>query len=28
MDDKHDGRPGYAYDPPTCLGCHPNGEEP
>ncbi len=28
MDDKHNGRPGYAYNAPTCLGCHPNGEAP
>lgn len=28
MDDEHRGRAGYAYNSPTCLGCHPNGEAP
>lgn len=23
-DDRHKGRNGYAYDSPTCVGCHPN----
>jgi hypothetical protein len=26
MDDKHRGEPGYLYDSPTCLSCHPTGE--
>lgn len=25
MDDKHRERSGYAYDSPTCVGCHPTG---
>lgn len=25
MDDKHRERPGYAYDSPTCVSCHPTG---
>jgi len=25
MDDKHSEEPGYAYDSPTCLSCHPTG---
>jgi len=28
MDDKHSGMTGYDYDPPTCLGCHPDGTKP
>ncbi|UCG85457.1 MAG: Ig-like domain-containing protein [Gemmatimonadota bacterium] len=28
MDDTHSGMTGYAYDPPTCLGCHPDGTKP
>ncbi len=28
MDDKHSGMTGYAYDSPTCLGCHPDGTKP
>jgi hypothetical protein len=28
MDDKHKEEPGYRYDSPTCLGCHPNGRKP
>jgi hypothetical protein len=27
MDDKHQNEPGYAYDSPTCLSCHPTGTE-
>jgi hypothetical protein len=25
MDDEHSEEPGYAYDSPTCLSCHPTG---
>jgi hypothetical protein len=28
MDDKHRNMAGYAFDPPTCLGCHPDGRKP
>jgi hypothetical protein len=28
MDDTHSEIQGYAYDPPTCLGCHPDGTKP
>lgn len=27
MDEEHRGERGYAYDSPTCVGCHPTGED-